>query len=308
MAKNGQTVKSFQDLKNLKGVDKAVSDGVGKRMDVSGLEVVVDEAMPGLDGDEGTLNDLRNFKARDFLKGHKEDTEAFLRDVAKIEEIFDGLDEMSEALRKLEDLNEKKRLRVDTPHMKELRSRIDMAKGLLERASPEAVELVRFRRDHEAIRALVNKGHAVFKALKKGEKADEKTLDELKVGYADFLHTLLREERIVEVESEQLKDWGNRHESYSDHAASWFYRDCKVCERGRCRTHWFWGMAGDDQSIQLAKDLRALNNINSRIRNHLNPRRPAPTESKPAAPTTTTLPNELEGSTPVELETGSTES
>jgi len=305
---------------NMKDIGKLgvkVKDGMGERLDIDkaaeGVSIVIDAALPEeADGEEGDLKDLRSFKARDFLKGHKDDTEWFLRDVAKVEEIFEGLDEMTSALQKLESLNEKKKLRVDTPHMKELRARIVAAKGLLEKINPEAVQLVRFRRDHEELRALVSKGHDVFKALKKGEKPDEATLKQLTAGYADLLHSLLREERIVEVEEDQLHEWADRHESFSDHAASWFYRDCRVCDRGRCRTHWYWGVNGDDQSIQLAKDLRALNNINSRICDHLNPRPPRPGKAKPAPTTEASVAPAVnepsEGSTPVEPESGPTES
>lgn len=289
---NDPKVTSLQDIGKLTGVDKVVEASAGRKLDVEaaaeGVATILDEALPeGADGEDGDLKDLRSFKARDFLKGHKEETEAFLRDVAKVEEIFDGLDEMTAALQKLEEINEKKKLRVDTPHIKELRTRIESAKRLLAKVNSEAVRLVRFRHDHEELRSLVDKGHKTFKALRKGEKVDEAVVKELSVGYADFLHDLIREERVVEVDSDQLKRWADKKESFADHAASWFYRDCKVCERGRCRTHWFWGIAGDDQSIQLAKDLRALNNINARIRNHLNPRRPAPTPAKTVATPTT---------------------
>lgn len=297
-------VTSLQDIGKLSGIEKAVETGMGRKLDVEkaaeAVDMVLGLVLSDAESEDGDLKDLRSFKIKDFLKGHKEDTEAFLRDVTKVEEVFKGLDEMTSALQKLDEINEKKKLRIDTSHMKELRARIEAAKGLLERINPDAVVLVRFRRDHSALRELVDRGHKTFKAIRKGEKADEAVVKELSAGYADFLHALIREERIVEVESEQLQKWGDQHESFSDHASSWFYRDCKSCPpNGRCHTHWFWGVAGDDQSIQLAKDLRALNNINSRIRNHLNPRRPAPVAPAPATKATTpaTPPTEPEGST-----------
>ena len=309
-----EKVTSLKDIGKLGGVKGLAEATAEKRNDGSFADRLFDTAAPGADGEKGDLNDLLSFKPSEFVKEGKRSVAIINEELGKLELLVGKIDSAKETLQKIRDANRKKGILGRTNETRQLEAMIDAGEKAVESTDAEVLNLYRFRRDHAELRDLVDKGHAVFKALRNGEKADERTLDEIKVGYADFLHALLREERIAEVSGEQLQKWGERHESFSDHAASWLYRDCKVCERGRCRTHWFWGIHGDDQSIQLAKDLRALNNINSRIRNHLNPR--PRLEAKKPAPTTTLAPtaptNEpIEGSTPVEpagLTSGPTES
>lgn len=326
MAQKEQRVfKSFGELAESADAKTMADASTGKPLDLDkaaeALDKVLGVALPeGADGEEGVVKDIKNYKAINS---------AFMRDVEQVEKLFKSLDQMHLDLEKLEEgarrkgfaVGREKEFVIETPPMRDLRGQIAATKKLLDKCNPEALKLVRFRRDHEAMHALVGKAKAIFKSLQNGEKVDEATLKEITKGYADFLHNLLREERIEEVEEDQLREWANKKpkgESFSIHACSWVYRDCRVCDRGRCRTHWFWGINGDDQSIQLARDLRNLNNENSKIRNFLNPRpprngkaKPAPQAAAPAitlAPAQTTTLEPSEGSTPVEPENGSIES
>lgn len=313
-------VTSLQDIGKLSGVSKVVV-ATEKRREarIEDLaERLVGAMVPEAVSGDGDLNALLNFKPSEFVKEGKKTAAILTDELSKLEELVGKLGAAKETLRKIREANTKKGIRGSTNEIRQLEAMMEAGEKAFDATDEEVKNLYRFRRDHAVLRELVDSGHKTFKAMRKGEKADEAAVKELSVGYADLLHALIREDRIMEVPAETLERWGKAHESFGDHAASWFYRDCKTCPNGRCRTHWFWGINGDDQSIQLAKDLRALNNINSRIRNHLNPRRLAPTKSV-AAPITSasaptdealgaTVPDELPSSTPVEPENGSTES
>jgi len=284
-----QIVKGLENIGKVAGVQEVVDASRGQRLNVEAaaeaVVTILGSVLTEEKTDKSDLDALLNFKPSKFVKEGRKTATIVLEDLAKLEALVEKLCTAKETLKEIHEANKSRGILGGTGETRQLEAMIVAGEKAIQETDPEVLNLYRFRRDHTELRALVDTGHAVFNALKKGEKADEVTLKGLTSGYADFLHNLLREERIVEVDPAQLRRWASEHEPFTNHASSWLYKDCRVCEEARqCRSHWFWGVRGDEQSVQLARDLRDLNNINSRIRNRLNPRRPAPTKPATTAP------------------------
>lgn len=165
---------------------------------------------------------------------------------------------------------------INTPQITTLETWIKVTgKELDKHVGTDTLDLLKFRKLHDNIKALAEKGEKVLKALEHRQEVNEEEIAELGRGYADHFHCLVREGKVARITREQLKAWDRSGKKFHNFGFSWTYKERQpdgayeeCCPDGdECSEHWFWGKEGDDQSVALAKVMIRLANANWKIRN-----------------------------------------
>lgn len=185
--------------------------------------------------------------------------------------------ELEKTLRELVESNRKRKVFGDTPQTEMLKGKVKKLRAIMERArdketfSSYARELRDFRKTLGEIKELVKLGEGVAKNFKRGRDVKDEDLAAVMRGYAHYVHFLVREDKVERIPREQLKAWDAAGKRFDAFGFSWTYRRKdgsreEFCPDGdRCSEHWFWGHAGDDQSMRLARAMTDLAKVKRQI-------------------------------------------
>lgn len=265
--KKPQTVGSLREIGEL----KAASNG---GMDVNDVEAL----MKDLD------NDAIERSNAAFVEGVAKQMEAIEKGENVYRAAAEKLAQVEARIKKMTENNTFLDIFEDTPPIMTLRAKAAQLKEMMQKASEEdkknpfAAKLLKFRRVHEEVKALVQKGNDALQQLKAGGEISDKTINELKDGYARHLYRFVEKDGWMEcVPAQQLKEWSDKHQSFSNAAVSWTVKNCPDHHRQLC-DHWYWG--ANEQGVALCKSLRVLDDVNTRIREFLKKKKQGPAASR----------------------------
>lgn len=252
--------RSVRDLAKVQELVAASGSRVAKPVD------------PGFQG-------LLKFDPNEMIAEDERVFEDFLNRFRQAEKSLENLAKAKDTLKILQTKNVERcrELNIpvkDTPQMVTLRKWIESAKDLEKHVGADTVGLLEFRKTHDQIKALAEKGERVLKALEHHQEVADEEIAGLNNEYANYLHHFVREGKVERIPREQLKAWDRDNKKFHNFGFSWTYKERQpdgsyeeCCPDGdECSEHWFWGKQGDDQSVALAKVMIRLANANWKIR------------------------------------------